>query len=96
MFESSKLRSNVTITGIAQPVVALVIYAIVWALYGITWGLVSLGMIFGIYAVLSLAYLFRTGNRRLRLPVFTRPLSSAFCHVSLPQLEPSPLNSAAG
>jgi len=62
MFESSKLRSNVTITGIAQPIIALVIYAIIWALYGITYALVGLGVIFGIYAILSLAYLFRTGN----------------------------------
>lgn len=62
MFESSKLRSSATITGIAQPVIALIIYAIIWALYGITWALVGLGVIFGIYAILSLAYLFRTGN----------------------------------
>lgn len=62
MFESSKLRSNATLTGIAQPVIALIIYAIIWALYGITWALVGLGVIFGIYAILSLAYLFRTRN----------------------------------
>jgi hypothetical protein len=58
----SKLRPDFSITGIVQPIIALAIYAIVWALYGISYGLVSLGIVFGIYAVLSLLYLLRTGN----------------------------------
>lgn len=58
----SKLRPDFSIIGIVQPIIALAIYAIIWSLYGISYGLVSLGIVFGIYALLSLLYLLRTGN----------------------------------
>ena len=62
MFETRKLRPNTNVTGIAQPIVALLIFAICWGLLGITAGLISMAFIFCLYAILSLAYLIRTGN----------------------------------
>ncbi|MEN8224271.1 MAG: hypothetical protein ABFS05_02825 [Bacteroidota bacterium] len=62
MFETTKLRPDFSITGIMQPVIALALFAVIWALFGIGYGLLSMGLVFGIYAILSLAYLMRTGN----------------------------------
>jgi len=59
---TSKLRPDFSVTGIMQPIIALALFAIVWAIYGISYGFVSLGFVFGMYAVLSLLYLLRTGN----------------------------------
>lgn len=62
MFESSKLRPDTSIIGIMQPVIALVIFACIWGIYGMSYGLLSLSFIYGFYAILSLIYLIRTGN----------------------------------
>jgi len=62
MHGSSKLQPDFSINGIGQPMVVLIIFAIVWAVWGITAGLVSMAIAFGIYAVLSLVYNFRTEN----------------------------------
>ncbi len=62
MFETKKLRPNTNVTGLVQPIVALLIIAICWGLYGMTAGMISMAFIFGFYATLSLAYFFRTGN----------------------------------
>jgi hypothetical protein len=58
----SKLQPNFSVTGIGQPMIALVIFALFWALYGITAGMVSMAAIFAGYAILSLIYLLRTEN----------------------------------
>ena len=58
----SKLQPNFSVTGIGQPIIALIIFAIFWALYGITAGLLSMAAIFGGYAVVSLIYLARAEN----------------------------------
>ena len=62
MFVTQKLRPNTNVTGLGQPIVALLIFAICWGLYGITAGIISMAFIFCLYAILSLAYFIRTGN----------------------------------
>jgi len=59
---TSKLQPDFSVTGIGQPVVVLIIFAICWGLFGITAGLVSMAIAFGMYALLSLFYNFRTEN----------------------------------
>lgn len=62
MFESKKLRTNTSLTEIMQPVIAVLIFAISTALFGITAGLVTMAFIFCLYALLSLSFAIRTGN----------------------------------
>lgn len=62
MYGQTKLQSGFSKNGIAQPVIALIIFAIVWGFFGITAGLLSMAMIFGIYAFISLIFLRRTEN----------------------------------
>lgn len=62
MFEARKLRPNTNVTGLGQPLVALLIFATCWGLFGITSGLISMACIFCLYALLSLIYFIRTGN----------------------------------
>ena len=62
MYGRSKLRPDFSTTGIGQPLVMLILFAICWMLYGITVGLISIAVIYGAYAMLSLAYASRTEN----------------------------------
>jgi hypothetical protein len=62
MFESKKLRPDTSVTGIGQPVIALLLFAICWAVFGIKAGMLLFAFIFGIYATLSLVFGLRTGN----------------------------------
>lgn len=58
----SKLNSAFSINGIGQPIVLLIIFAACWGLLGITAGLIFIAFAYWIYAILSLAYSFRTRN----------------------------------
>lgn len=62
MFESKKLRTNTSLIEIMQPVIALLLFAISWSLFGITAGLITMAFIFCLYALLSLSFAIRTGN----------------------------------
>lgn len=62
MYGQTKLQSGFSKNGIAQPIIALIIFAIVWGLFGITAGLTSMALIFGLYASISLIFLSRTEN----------------------------------
>ncbi len=59
---SRKLRPDFSVNGLAQPLILLVIFAIIWALFGIAAGLKFIAAAYGFYAILSLAYNFRTEN----------------------------------
>jgi len=58
----SKLRSDFSATGIGQPIVILIIFALCWGFFGISEGVILLAVAYGIYALLSLAYHYRTKN----------------------------------
>ncbi|RLD77305.1 MAG: hypothetical protein DRJ15_13795, partial [Bacteroidetes bacterium] len=58
----SKLRPDFSVNGIGQPIILLIIFAICWGLLGITAGLIFIAIAYGVYALLSLAYSFRTSN----------------------------------
>jgi hypothetical protein len=62
MYTGSKLRPDFSVGGIGQPVVILIIFAIVWLFLGFTYALTVLAVIYGIYAFISLTYLRRTEN----------------------------------
>ncbi len=62
MSGSRKLRPDFSVTGLVQPLIVLVIFAICWGLYGMTTGLIFIAAAYGFYAILSLAYNFRTEN----------------------------------
>jgi len=64
----SKLRPDFSVNGIGQPLVMLIIFAIVVSLFGITSGLIFMAFAYGIYAILSLAYNFRTENHWFLIP----------------------------
>jgi len=65
---SRKLRPDFSVNGIAQPMILLVIFAISCVLYGITTGLIFIAFAYGIYAILSLVYNFRTDNHWFLVP----------------------------
>lgn len=58
----SKLRPDFSANGIGQPIIALIIFALVWIIFGISSALASLALIYGIYGFISLTYLRRTEN----------------------------------
>lgn len=58
----SKLSSEFSMIWIVQPVIALIIFSIVWGFFGITSGLIGLALIFGVYGLISLAFLRQTEN----------------------------------
>lgn len=62
MFQSRKLRPDTSILGIGQPILALFIFAIIWAISGITMGLVFMAFVYVLYAIISLISLMRTAN----------------------------------
>lgn len=62
MYHSRKLRPDTSILGIGQPILALLIFAFVWALGGITMGLVFMAFVYVFYAFLSLVSLIRIQN----------------------------------
>lgn len=62
MFSTRKLRPDTSITGIGQPVMALLIFALVWAFAGITSGMIFMAVVYVFYALLSLLSLVRIGN----------------------------------
>jgi hypothetical protein len=62
MFDSRKLRPDTSITGPIQPVIVLLIFAVLWAVSGITAALLSLSFIYCCYALLSMSLAIRTGN----------------------------------
>ena len=62
MSSSRKLRPDTSVTGIGQPVVALIMFAIVWMIFGMTSALVLVAGIYCLYALLSLGFCVRTGN----------------------------------
>lgn len=68
MNRSSKLQPDFSATGIGQPVVILIIFAIIWAIYGITAALTFIAFGYGLYAVSSLVYTIRTGNYWFLVP----------------------------
>ncbi len=62
MYGQSKLQPEFSVIGLAQPFIALVIFALVWGFFGITSALTGMAIIFGIYGLISLTYLRRTEN----------------------------------
>jgi hypothetical protein len=62
MFSTRKLRADTSLVGIGQPIIALLIFAIIWAFSGITMGLVFMAFVYLFYAMISLISLIRMGN----------------------------------
>lgn len=62
MYQARKLRPDTSILGIGQPILALFIFAIVWATAGITMGMVFMAFVYLFYATISLVSMLRTGN----------------------------------
>jgi hypothetical protein len=62
MFNTRKLRADTSIIGIGQPIIALLIFAVIWSFAGITMGLVFMAFVYLFYALLSLLSLVRMGN----------------------------------
>lgn len=62
MYGPSKLNTDISLSAFGQPVIALILFAIVWGFFGITSGLIAIAIIFGIYGLMSLAYLRKTEN----------------------------------
>jgi len=65
---SSKLLPVFSLNGIGQPIILVIIFAIVWGLFGITSGLIFIAIIYGLYALLSLVYNLRTQNPWFLVP----------------------------
>lgn len=62
MFSSRKLRPDTSLVGIGQPIIALLIFAIIWSFAGITMGLVFMAFVYLFYGLISLVSLVRLGN----------------------------------
>jgi len=85
MYGRSKLRPDFSTTGIGQPVVILIIFAICWGFFGITEGLIFVAFAYGIYALLSLAYVSRTENLWF-LPPFVFQLTMVMFALLAPEV----------